>query len=153
MNYIYRFKLCKGPLGFLWDCDIINGDHCDLNDAFSCSCPLVCRPRVHGYPWRLVYSTVVHGTSLKTLYRNLMELDCPVLMVIKDMDKPGTCTTVTDWWNRLSHVKRRVMSPADLWSIFHSPVQTEWALLWDRRDLPLQLLPRDQGVLLTYIVL
>lgn len=42
--------------------------------------------RVHGYPWRLVYSTVVHGTSLKTLYRNLMELDCPVLMVIKDMD-------------------------------------------------------------------
>ncbi|XP_042602073.1 nuclear receptor coactivator 7-like isoform X2 [Cyprinus carpio] len=42
--------------------------------------------RVQGYPWRLVYSTVVHGTSLKTLYRNLMELDCPVLMVIKDMD-------------------------------------------------------------------
>uniref|UniRef100_A0A672KA90 TLDc domain-containing protein n=1 Tax=Sinocyclocheilus grahami TaxID=75366 RepID=A0A672KA90_SINGR len=43
--------------------------------------------RVQGYPWRLVYSTVVHGTSLKTLYRNLLELDCPVLMVIKDMDK------------------------------------------------------------------
>ncbi|XP_059368011.1 nuclear receptor coactivator 7 isoform X2 [Carassius carassius] len=42
--------------------------------------------RVQGYPWRLVYSTVVHGTSLKTLYRNLMDLDCPVLMVIKDMD-------------------------------------------------------------------
>ncbi|XP_067274407.1 nuclear receptor coactivator 7 isoform X2 [Pseudorasbora parva] len=42
--------------------------------------------RVQGYPWRLVYSTVVHGTSLKTLYRNLMELDSPVLMVIKDMD-------------------------------------------------------------------
>uniref|UniRef100_A0A8C1T444 TLDc domain-containing protein n=1 Tax=Cyprinus carpio TaxID=7962 RepID=A0A8C1T444_CYPCA len=42
--------------------------------------------RVQGYPWRLVYSTVVHGTSLKTLYRNLMELDCPVLMVIKDMN-------------------------------------------------------------------
>ncbi|XP_048063829.1 nuclear receptor coactivator 7 isoform X2 [Megalobrama amblycephala] len=42
--------------------------------------------RVQGYPWRLVYSTVVHGTSLKTLYRNLLELDCPVLMVIKDMD-------------------------------------------------------------------
>ncbi|KAG1941830.1 nuclear receptor coactivator 7 isoform X1 [Pimephales promelas] len=42
--------------------------------------------RVQGYPWRLVYSTVVHGTSLKTLYRNLTELDCPVLMVIKDMD-------------------------------------------------------------------
>ncbi|KAI5094440.1 nuclear receptor coactivator 7-like isoform X2 [Silurus meridionalis] len=42
--------------------------------------------RVQGYPWRLAYSTVVHGTSLKTLYRNLGELDCPVLMVIKDMN-------------------------------------------------------------------
>uniref|UniRef100_A0AAY5F060 Nuclear receptor coactivator 7-like n=1 Tax=Electrophorus electricus TaxID=8005 RepID=A0AAY5F060_ELEEL len=42
--------------------------------------------RVQGYPWRLAYSTVVHGTSLKTLYRNLGELDCPVLLVIKDMD-------------------------------------------------------------------
>ncbi|XP_026146210.1 nuclear receptor coactivator 7-like isoform X2 [Carassius auratus] len=42
--------------------------------------------RVQGYPWHLVYSTVVHGTSLKTLYRNLMDVDCPVLMVIKDMD-------------------------------------------------------------------
>ncbi|XP_051511534.1 nuclear receptor coactivator 7-like isoform X2 [Myxocyprinus asiaticus] len=42
--------------------------------------------RVQGYPWRLAYSTVVHGTSLKTLYRNLLELDSPVLLVIKDMD-------------------------------------------------------------------
>lgn len=42
--------------------------------------------RVQGYPWRLAYSTVVHGTSLKTLYRNLGELDCPVLLVIKDMN-------------------------------------------------------------------
>ncbi len=66
--------------------------------------------------------------------------------------QPGTCTTVTDWWNRCRHVKNLSCSPADLWSIFHSPVPTEWALLWDRRDLPLQLLPRDQGVLLTYIV-
>ncbi|KAF4092183.1 hypothetical protein AMELA_G00017940 [Ameiurus melas] len=42
--------------------------------------------RVQGYPWKLAYSTVVHGTSLKTLYRNLGELDCPVLLVIKDMN-------------------------------------------------------------------
>lgn len=42
--------------------------------------------RVQGYPWRLVYSTVVHGTSLKTLYRNLMDVDCPVLLVIRDMN-------------------------------------------------------------------
>ncbi|KAJ8347974.1 hypothetical protein SKAU_G00265630 [Synaphobranchus kaupii] len=42
--------------------------------------------RTQGYPWQLVYSTAVHGTSLKTLYRNLTDLDCPVLLVIKDMD-------------------------------------------------------------------
>ncbi|KAJ8354092.1 hypothetical protein SKAU_G00216590 [Synaphobranchus kaupii] len=43
--------------------------------------------RTQGYPWRLVYSTAVHGTSLKTLYRNLAHIDSPVLLVIKDMDK------------------------------------------------------------------
>ncbi|XP_073532125.1 nuclear receptor coactivator 7 isoform X3 [Phyllobates terribilis] len=42
--------------------------------------------RVQGYPWHLVYSTQQHGTSLKTLYRNLSSLDSPVLLVIKDMD-------------------------------------------------------------------
>ncbi|XP_064195187.1 nuclear receptor coactivator 7 isoform X1 [Anguilla rostrata] len=42
--------------------------------------------RTQGYPWQLVYSTAVHGTSLKTLYRNLADLDCPVLLVIKDRD-------------------------------------------------------------------
>ncbi|KAJ8390239.1 hypothetical protein AAFF_G00109780 [Aldrovandia affinis] len=42
--------------------------------------------RTQGYPWQLVYGTAVHGTSLKTLYRNLAELDCPVLLVIKDME-------------------------------------------------------------------
>ncbi|XP_041107181.1 nuclear receptor coactivator 7-like isoform X7 [Polyodon spathula] len=46
-----------------------------------------CLPaRTQGYPWRLVYSTAVHGTSLKTLYRNMTDLDSPVLLVIKDMD-------------------------------------------------------------------
>lgn len=49
---------------------------------------LACRlpPRVQGYPWRLAYSTEKHGTSLKTLYRNLADVDSPVLLVIKDMD-------------------------------------------------------------------
>ncbi|XP_075059123.1 nuclear receptor coactivator 7 isoform X5 [Mixophyes fleayi] len=51
--------------------------------------------RVQGYPWHLVYSTRQHGTSLKTLYRNLASLDCPVLLVIKDMDSQvfGTYAT------------------------------------------------------------
>lgn len=42
--------------------------------------------RVQGYPWHLVYSTQHHGTSLKTLYRNVCSLDSPVLLVVKDMD-------------------------------------------------------------------
>ncbi|XP_075453366.1 nuclear receptor coactivator 7 isoform X3 [Ascaphus truei] len=46
-----------------------------------------CLPaRVQGYPWHLLYSTQEHGTSLKTLYRNLASLDSPVLLVVKDMD-------------------------------------------------------------------
>uniref|UniRef100_A0A8C8RWT3 Oxidation resistance protein 1 n=1 Tax=Pelusios castaneus TaxID=367368 RepID=A0A8C8RWT3_9SAUR len=43
-------------------------------------------PRTIGYPWSLVYSTAKHGMSLKTLYRTMLGLDTPVLMVIKDSD-------------------------------------------------------------------
>ncbi|XP_040901211.1 nuclear receptor coactivator 7 isoform X2 [Toxotes jaculatrix] len=44
-------------------------------------------PRTQGYPWQLVYSTAIHGSNLKTLYRNMADLDSPVLLVIKDMHK------------------------------------------------------------------
>ncbi|XP_068614848.1 TLD domain-containing protein 2 [Brachionichthys hirsutus] len=43
--------------------------------------------RTQGNPWQLVYGTAVHGSSLKTLYRKMAELDSPVLLVIKDMHK------------------------------------------------------------------
>ncbi|XP_064298309.1 oxidation resistance protein 1 isoform X3 [Phalacrocorax carbo] len=43
-------------------------------------------PRTIGYPWTLVYSTAKHGMSLKTLYRSMLGLDTPVLLVIKDSD-------------------------------------------------------------------
>ncbi|CAL1610695.1 unnamed protein product [Knipowitschia caucasica] len=43
--------------------------------------------RTQGYPWQLAYSTAVHGSSLKTLYRNMAGLDSPVLLVIRDMHK------------------------------------------------------------------
>uniref|UniRef100_A0A3P9JXU8 TLDc domain-containing protein n=1 Tax=Oryzias latipes TaxID=8090 RepID=A0A3P9JXU8_ORYLA len=51
-------------------------------EKLACSLPA----RVQGYPWRLVYSTEKHGSSLKTLYRNVADVDSPVLLVIRDMD-------------------------------------------------------------------
>ncbi|XP_077408870.1 nuclear receptor coactivator 7b isoform X2 [Vanacampus margaritifer] len=51
-------------------------------EKLSCRLPA----RVQGCLWRLAYSTGQHGTSLKTLYRNLLDVDSPVLMVIKDAD-------------------------------------------------------------------
>ncbi|XP_062394907.1 oxidation resistance protein 1a isoform X2 [Sardina pilchardus] len=43
-------------------------------------------PRTIGYPWTLAYSTSKHGMSIKTLYRVMLGLDTPVLLVIKDSD-------------------------------------------------------------------
>ncbi|XP_023990847.1 oxidation resistance protein 1-like [Salvelinus sp. IW2-2015] len=41
-------------------------------------------PRTVGHMWHLAYSTSLHGSSLKSLYRKLNGSDSPVLMVIKD---------------------------------------------------------------------
>ncbi|OWK01520.1 hypothetical protein Celaphus_00018793, partial [Cervus elaphus hippelaphus] len=38
--------------------------------------------RVQGYPWRLAYSTLEHGTSLKTLYRKSAALDSPLKKIL-----------------------------------------------------------------------
>ncbi len=39
-----------------------------------------------GHRWNLIYSTAVHGISLKTLYRNALNLDTPILLVVADQE-------------------------------------------------------------------
>lgn len=41
-------------------------------------------PRTVGHTWKVAYSTSLHGSSLKSLYRRLSGSDSPVLLVIKD---------------------------------------------------------------------
>jgi len=40
--------------------------------------------RVEGYPWTLVFSTSQNGCSLNSLYRKMVGVDSPVLLVIED---------------------------------------------------------------------
>lgn len=42
--------------------------------------------RTVGHRWDLVYSTAVHGISLKTLYRNTLSLETPILLVVADQE-------------------------------------------------------------------
>lgn len=44
-------------------------------------------PRTQGYVWNLVFSTQLHGFSLRSLYRKSAEIDRPVLMVIQCTDR------------------------------------------------------------------
>ena len=40
--------------------------------------------RAIGYNWILSFSTEEHGFSLNTMYRKLVEIDSPCLVVVKD---------------------------------------------------------------------
>ncbi|XP_067934818.1 oxidation resistance protein 1-like isoform X2 [Watersipora subatra] len=45
---------------------------------------LRCLPaRVEGYPWELAFGSEQHGYSLHQMYRNMNDLDCPVLLIIE----------------------------------------------------------------------
>lgn len=71
--------------------------------------------RVQGYPWRLAYSTLEHGTSLKTLYRKSASLDSPVLLVIKDMDNQVRSACSARVGLKGQHYKKLL-----LWSASHA---------------------------------
>ena len=40
--------------------------------------------RAEGYSWTLIYSSSKHGFSLKTMYREMLKYETPVLLVIED---------------------------------------------------------------------
>ena len=40
--------------------------------------------RAEGSSWHLLYSSSVHGCSLRTLYRQMMGVDSPILLVVMD---------------------------------------------------------------------
>ena len=52
-------------------------------------------PRTIGYKWSLVYSTSLHGFSLKRLYREVGHIDSPILLVLRDTeDTVSVCVCV-----------------------------------------------------------
>jgi len=40
--------------------------------------------RAEGSSWYLLYSSSVHGYSLRTLYRQMMGIDSPIMLVVMD---------------------------------------------------------------------
>ncbi|XP_066269562.1 oxidation resistance protein 1-like isoform X1 [Branchiostoma lanceolatum] len=43
-------------------------------------------PRTEGYAWMLIYSTFEHGISLTTLYKKMVGIDSPALLVVQDSE-------------------------------------------------------------------
>eukprot|EP00058_Branchiostoma_floridae_P002486 XP_002587974.1 hypothetical protein BRAFLDRAFT_124886 [Branchiostoma floridae] len=43
-------------------------------------------PRTEGYAWMLIYSTFEHGISLTTMYKKMVGVDSPVLLVVQDSE-------------------------------------------------------------------
>ncbi|XP_055357759.1 oxidation resistance protein 1-like [Paramacrobiotus metropolitanus] len=41
--------------------------------------------RARFYPWTLVYNTAIHGFSLKTLYRKMLKIESPTLLIVRDV--------------------------------------------------------------------
>uniref|UniRef100_A0A3Q3EQZ6 Nuclear receptor coactivator 7 n=1 Tax=Labrus bergylta TaxID=56723 RepID=A0A3Q3EQZ6_9LABR len=77
-----RLSLCSSD-----DSEAEEPEHHLMNNIFFQQLAAQMPARTQGYPWQLVYSTAIHGSSLKTLYRNMAGLDSPVLLVIKDMQQ------------------------------------------------------------------
>lgn len=44
-----------------------------------------------GHEWVLIYSTFVHGISLRTLYRNMADVDTAVVLLVQDEFKKVQC--------------------------------------------------------------
>ncbi|XP_022244295.1 oxidation resistance protein 1-like isoform X2 [Limulus polyphemus] len=64
----------------LEESDILTEEHCK-------KLALHLPPRAEGYPWTLIYSSSKHGFSLKTLYREMLKFETPVILVIADTEK------------------------------------------------------------------
>ncbi|KAL3254021.1 hypothetical protein MRX96_054314 [Rhipicephalus microplus] len=71
----------------------------DVREEKSCSIPRKYLPEEHrrelckhlparaeSYSWALVYSTLKHGFSLKTLYREMLKTESPILLTVLDTE-------------------------------------------------------------------
>ncbi|XP_065843900.1 oxidation resistance protein 1-like isoform X2 [Oscarella lobularis] len=63
---------------------VLNGDTSLVSDEYLQNLCEVLPRRMISYDWHLIYSTFCHGISLKTLYRNSLATNCPVVVVVRD---------------------------------------------------------------------